>query len=133
MKTMMISPYEKYRQSSVKTSTPGQLLIMLFDGAIRFTKAGAEGIAAADIQKTNQNFVKAQAIMSELMATLDPGYSISNSLFSLYEYIRHLMIQANVKKDQSLAEEALTYLNELRVTWMEASKANISQDHTHGR
>ncbi|WP_277468328.1 MULTISPECIES: flagellar export chaperone FliS [unclassified Paenibacillus] len=130
---MMISPYEKYRQSSVKTSTPGQLLIMLFDGAIRFTKAGAEGIAAADIQKTNQNFVKAQAIMSELMATLDPGYSISNSLFSLYEYIRHLMIQANVKKDQSLAEEALTYLNELRVTWMEASKANISQDHTHGR
>lgn len=130
---MMISPYEKYRQSSVKTSTPGQLLIMLFDGAIRFTKAGAEGIAAADIQKTNQNFVKAQAIMSELMATLDPGYSISNSLFSIYEYIRHLMIQANVKKDQSLAEEALTYLNELRVTWMEASKANISQDHTHGR
>ncbi|KUP23874.1 flagellar export chaperone FliS [Paenibacillus sp. DMB5] len=130
---MMISPYEKYRQSSVKTSTPGQLLIMLFDGAIRFTKAGAEGIAAADIQKTNQNFVKAQAIMSELMATLDPGYSISNSLFSLYEYIRHLMIQANVKKDQSLAEEALTYLNELRVTWMEASKSNSSQEHTHGR
>lgn len=130
---MMISPYEKYRQSSVKTSTPGQLLIMLFDGAIRFTKAGAEGIAAADIQKTNQNFVKAQAIMSELMATLNPDYNISNSLFSLYEYIRHLMIQANVKKDQSLAEEALTYLNELRVTWMEASKSNSSQEHTHGR
>jgi flagellar protein FliS len=129
---MMISPYEKYRQSSVKTSTPGQLLIMLFDGAIRFTKAGADGIAAADIQKTNQNFVKAQSIMSELMATLDPGYEISNSLYSLYEYIRHLLIQANVKKDQGVAEEALTYLHDLRETWMEASKSNASQGHGNG-
>jgi len=129
---MINSPYEKYRQSSVKTSTPAQLLIMLFDGAIRFTRAGAEGIVAADIQKTNHNFVKAQAIMSELMATLDPGYEISNNLFTLYEYIRHLLIQANVKKDKNLAEEALTYLSELRTTWMDASKSTAPQERSNG-
>ncbi|WP_042195545.1 flagellar export chaperone FliS [Paenibacillus camerounensis] len=129
---MMISPYEKYRQSSVKTSTPGQLLIMLFDGAIRFTKAGAEGITTADIQKSNLNLVKAQAIMSELMGSLDASYEISNSLFGLYEYIRHLLIQANVKKDKKLAEEALEHLTELRMTWLEASKSPSMQEHSNG-
>lgn len=39
---MITSPYEKYKQSSVQTSTPGQLVIMLYDGAIRFTKIGLE-------------------------------------------------------------------------------------------
>ncbi|WP_379138032.1 flagellar export chaperone FliS [Paenibacillus sp. sgz500958] len=129
---MITSPYEKYRQSSVKTSTPAQLLIMLFDGAIRFTKSGAEGIAAADIQKTNLNFVKAQAIVSELMAMLDPQFEISKSLYSLYEYIKHLLVQANVKKDKGLADEALTYLSELRTTWLEASKTAMTQEHSNG-
>ncbi|MBE0341023.1 flagellar protein FliS, partial [Paenibacillus sp. 28ISP30-2] len=57
---MISSPYEKYKQSSVQTSTPGQLIIMLYDGAIRFVKAGLEGISSNDIAKANINLGKAQ-------------------------------------------------------------------------
>ncbi|KAA8997979.1 flagellar export chaperone FliS [Paenibacillus spiritus] len=129
---MVTSPYEKYRQSSVNTSTPSQLLIMLFDGAIRFTRAGVEGLNESNIIKTNQNLVKAQAILSELMTSLNPGYEISKSLYSLYEYIKHLLIQANIKKEIAPAEEALGYLTELRTTWMEASKQSMMQEQHHG-
>lgn len=90
---MINSPYEKYRQSSVNTSTPAQLLIMLFDGAIRFVRAGIEGIDSVNHQKANLNLGKAQLIISELMSTLNPSYEISNSLLSLYEYINYLLIK----------------------------------------
>lgn len=129
---MVTSPYEKYRQSTVNTSTPAQLLTMLFDGAIRFVRAGVEGIEAEDIQKSNLNLGKAQTIVSELMSSLNPSYDISKSLYNLYEYINYLLIQANIKKEKKHAEEALEYLTEFRMTWLEASKLIATQERTNG-
>ena len=80
---MIKSPYEKYRQSSVQTSTPAQLVIMLYDGAIRFVRAGLDGLNNQDIEKTNLNLGKAQTIVSELMSTLDQSYDVSKNLFAL--------------------------------------------------
>lgn len=118
---MITSPYEKYRQASVQTS-PAQLLIMLYDGAIRFVRTAIEGIEQQDLQKTNLNLGKAQTIISELMSTLNHDYEVSRSLFSLYEYINYLLIQANIKKSKEPAEEALSYLKDMKETWYEASK-----------
>ncbi|MDR6720306.1 flagellar export chaperone FliS [Paenibacillus sp. 2003] len=128
---MISSPYEKYKQSSVQTSTPGQLVIMLYDGAIRFTKTGMEGIEARDYSKANVNLGKAQTIVSELMSTLNQSYPVAKTLFSLYEYMNYLLIQANVKKETEYGEEVLGYLQELRETWVVASKqvaGNISNE-----
>lgn len=122
MSSLLTSPYEKYRQSAVQTSTPAQLVIMLYDGAVRFVKVGMEGINNNDFQKVNHNFGKAQSIVSELMSTLDFSYDISKNLYSLYEYINYLLIQANIKKSVEQAEEALSYLTDLRETWHTASK-----------
>ncbi|KGP80867.1 MULTISPECIES: flagellar export chaperone FliS [unclassified Paenibacillus] len=119
---MITSPYEKYKQSSVQTSTPGQLVIMLYDGAIRFVKVGLEGISSKDYMKANVNLGKAQTIISELMSTLDHSYPVSKNLFSMYEYMNHLLIQSNIKKVTQPAEEALNYLQELRETWIVANK-----------
>ncbi|MFF2018107.1 flagellar export chaperone FliS [Paenibacillus sp. NPDC058177] len=119
---MLTSPYEKYRQSAVQTSTPAQLVIMLYDGAIRFVKSGVEGLNNNDFQKVNYNFGRAQTIVSELMCTLDHTYDISKNLHSLYEYINYLLIQSNIKKTLEPAEEALDYLTDLRETWLAASK-----------
>ncbi|ANF98480.1 flagellar export chaperone FliS [Paenibacillus bovis] len=118
---MISSPYEKYRQNAVQTS-PGQLLIMLYDGAIRFTLAAIDGINQKDYEKSNINFGKAQAIVSEFRASLDRSYEVAENLDRLYEYMNYLLIQANVKKDVASAEEALGYLKDLRETWVEANK-----------
>lgn len=132
---MITSPYEKYRQSSVQTSTPAQLLLMLFDGAIRFIRAGIDGLQHQDYEKSNLNLGKAQTIVSELLSTLDTSYEVSKGLSAMYEYMNHLLIEANVKKAVEPAEEALGYFKELRETWAQAAKASASvasQEGIHG-
>ncbi|MDQ0192178.1 flagellar export chaperone FliS [Paenibacillus wynnii] len=129
---MITSPYDKYRQSSVQTSSPSQLLLMLFDGAIRFAKAALEGLECTDYEKVNTNLVKSQNIVNELITTLDHTYEVSNSLASLYEYINHLFIESNIKKSKEQAEEALGYLMELRQTFAQAAKIPAGQDLQHG-
>ncbi len=130
---MMTSPYEKYRQSSVQTATPAQLLIMLYDGAIRFARTAIDGISKQDYEKSNLNFGKAQNIVKELMITLDQTYEVSKGLYALYEYINYLLVEANVHKSQEKVEEAIGYLTELRETWLQASKIAANQPEiTHG-
>lgn len=118
---MMPSPYEKYRQNAVQTS-PAQLLIMTYDGAIRFVKTAIEGLTTGDNEKANLFFGKAQTIIAELTTTLDRSYEVSESLSALYEYMNHLLIESNIKKVKEPAEEALGYLRDLKETWIEASK-----------
>lgn len=132
---MITSPYEKYRQSSVQTSTPGQLLLMLYDGAIRFVRAGIDSLQKKDLQKANLNLGKSQSIVNELLSTLDRNYAVSEGLASLYEYINHLLIESNVKKTAAPAEEALGYLMDLRETFAEAAKmtaGSLSQETANG-
>ncbi|MCM3000709.1 flagellar export chaperone FliS [Paenibacillus cellulositrophicus] len=132
---MITSPYEKYRQSSVQTSTPGQLLLMLYDGAIRFVRAGIDSMQKKDLQKANMNLGKSQSIVNELLSTLDRNYAVSEGLAALYEYINHLLIESNVKKTTAPAEEALGYLMDLRDTFAEAAKmtaGSLSQETANG-
>lgn len=129
---MITSPYEKYRQSSVQTSTPEQLVIMLYDGAIRFVRAGLAGLDNSNYETVNLNLGKAQTIISELMSTLDHSIEISKNLFALYEYMNHLLITANIQKSKEPAEEAIGYLTELRQTWLQASKLASHPNPTPG-
>jgi flagellar protein FliS len=132
---LITSPYDKYRQSSVKTSTPAQLVVMLYDGAIRFVRTAMDGLSKQDYEKTSLNFGKAQTIISELMSTLDYSYEVSNNLYSLYEYTNFLLVEANIRKSPEKAEEAIGYLTELRETWLQASKIASSQgqaESAHG-
>ncbi|WP_416293765.1 flagellar export chaperone FliS [Paenibacillus illinoisensis] len=125
---MIKSPYDQYRQSSVQTSSPGQLLIMLYDGAIRFVRTAIDGMGSKDYQKVTLNLGKAQTIVSELSVTLDRSADIAKNLNALYEYINFLLIDANTKKSAEPAEEALGYLKELKETWVQANKMVSSSE-----
>lgn len=120
---MINSPYQKYQQAQAQTASKPKLLIMLYDGAIRFVKAGIEGISQKDLEKANNNLCKAQAIINELISALDYTYPISNDLLRVYEYMQHRLIEANVYKKVPQAQEVLEYLMDLREAWVEASKS----------
>ncbi|WP_433922013.1 flagellar export chaperone FliS [Paenibacillus taichungensis] len=120
---MINSPYQKYQQAQAQTASKPKLLIMLYDGAIRFVKSGIEGIEQRNYEKANNSLCKAQRIINELISSLDFSYAISNDLIRVYEYMLHLLIESNVQKNVSKAEEVLEYLVDLRDTWVEASKS----------
>ena len=129
---MITSPYDKYRQSAIQTSSPSQLLLMLFDGAIRFGKTAIEGIDEQNYEKVSTFLGKSQAIVNELSATLDRKYDVAKTLAPLYEYINYLFIQSNIKKSRAEAEEAIGYLVDLRQTFAQAAKIAAGQEIQHG-
>ena len=123
---MIKSPYQKYQQTQAQTASKPKLLIMLYDGAVRFVRAGIEGIREKDYTKANNNLCKAQAIIHELVSALDFNYPISKDLLAIYEYLLHQLIKSNVEKIISPAEEVLEHLTELREAWMEAGKSQLA-------
>ncbi|MBO7747238.1 flagellar export chaperone FliS [Paenibacillus sp. MWE-103] len=122
----MLSPQQKYQQSSAQTATPIQLVLMLYDGAIRFTKQGIEGIQQQQRETANKYLCKAEAIIHELISSLNFDYAISKDLVRIYEYLLHNLIQANLKKEASYAVEVLAHLEQLRESWRQLSKTAVA-------
>ncbi len=119
---MLANPYQKYQQNQIDTASPGKLLIMLYDGALKFIKAARDGIADEDIEKANNNIIKVQDIVTELMTFLDmdKGGDISANLYNLYEYMSSRLVEANIKKDEEILTEVEGLLKDMKGTWQEA-------------
>ncbi|WP_145028117.1 flagellar export chaperone FliS [Paenibacillus sp. Y412MC10] len=120
---MINSPYQKYQQTQLQTASPAQLLLMLYDGAIRFVRLGIAGIKEQDYEKANTYLCKTQAVIHELMAALNYDYPIAKTLEQVYEYMLYRLINSNLKKNIAPAQEVLSYLLELREAWDTASKS----------
>ncbi len=119
---MNMNPYQQYQQQSIMTASPAELLLLLYNGCIRFMKLAKQAIEDKNVQKSHDNLIKAQNIILELVNTLDMDFEVSKSLMPLYEYIYWKLIRANVDKDAAIVDEALELVIELRDTWLEAAK-----------
>lgn len=115
---MSVHAYQAYRQTQVATASQGELLLMLFDGAIRFAKQAEEHMEKKEIEYANSKLIRAQDIVAELLVSLDLEVGeIAQSLHQLYTYIYDLLVQANIKKEPEKVKEAVAMLVELRETW----------------
>lgn len=120
---MIQTPMNKYLETTVRTATPAQLLIMLVDGAIRFSKLGVEALRQNKVEAAHNNFRRAQDIIEEFIVTLDRSSSLADNLLRLYEYFNSRLAEANMKKEAAPAEEVIGYLQELKETWIQAAKS----------
>lgn len=116
------NPYQQYQQNAVKTASPQELTLMLYNGLVRFLKTAREAIDDKNIEKTNNYLIKSQNILTEFMSTLDMQYEVSQGLFSIYEYMNRRLIEANIKKDKEILTEIIGYAEDLRDTWEQAMK-----------
>ena len=100
-----------YRANAVRAASPGHLVVMLYDGAIRFM---ANAIRAFDYEdpldfnlNVHTNITKTQAIIRELHHALDlnDGNELGQNLASLYNYFDHRLQEANITKDRAMIEE----------------------------
>lgn len=116
-------PYKQYKATQISTANEGKLILMLYDGAIKFVNKAIELMPKKEIENIHNNILKAQDIIIELTTSLnmDAG-DISQKLFSIYMYINNKLTEANIKKDIKPLIEIRKYLVELREAWEEASK-----------
>ena len=120
---MIRKPYQKYQRSMVETVTPPQLVLMLYNGAIRFLKQAQAGLEQRQLESCHHHILKTQDILTELMSTLDLNQGqIAENLYQLYDYMYSRLIEANIRKDSQPLQEVEQLLSELRDTWTEAIK-----------
>jgi len=121
-----------YKQNSVTTASPGELTLMLYNGCLKFLNKAKLAIQDNNIQEKNTNLIKAQAIISELMATLNMDIEVSKNMLALYEYMNRRLVEANIQKDVSIIEEVEGLVTEFRDTWKEVIRINRQQQFGNG-
>lgn len=113
-----------YKKNSIQTASPATLTLMLYDGAVRFGKMAMEYMEAGNIEQTNEYIKKTQNIIVEFRSTLDFKYPVAKDFDVVYDYIYRRLVEANMKKDKDILEEALRYIEEMRDTWKEVMRLN---------
>jgi flagellar protein FliS len=110
---------ESYQRTAVSTQSRGRLIVMLYDGAIKFMKRAIQEIEAGNWAAKGDYLNRAQDIISELNAVLDmeTGGEIARNLRRLYLYMNRRLTQANSKKDPQMIREVITLMEELNQSW----------------
>jgi flagellar protein FliS len=120
--------YRNYKQTRIYTATQKELLVMLYDGAIRFLKNACEGVDDGNIEKTHHSLIKAKRIIRELISTINIEQGeLASNLLSLYNYIFRKIVEANVKKERRQIEECIRILSTLREGWTQV-KAKSAEE-----
>jgi len=124
------NPWLSYRQVATKTATPGQLVLMLFDGALRFLDKALVGFDLDDPLDSNlainNNILKAQEILRELNMSLnmEKGGEFATTMRRLYNYYDSQLSQSNLRKDPSGVELVIRLLSVIRGAWAEMLTGN---------
>jgi len=116
----MINAYQQYQQNAILSSPPEKLVLMLYEGALKFLKLAKKSIEERNFVEANNNIIRVEDIVMELNMSLDMNYEISKNLRSLYNFIYEKLIQANIKKDARILEEVEGILIGLKEAWQEA-------------
>ena len=118
---MLRNPYQQYRATRVETAGSVELVVMLYQGAVRFIRTGLEAIESKDVKASHANFVRAQDIIVELLGSLnrEAGGQIANQLAGVYDYCFRRLVLANVKKDPEPAREVLGIVRDLGMAWQQ--------------
>ena len=108
-----------YQQTAVTTQNKGRLIVMLYDGAIKFLKQAIANLAARDYEAKGRNISKAQDIIVELNTVLDmnAGGEVAQNLRGLYNFMNRHLSQANIKCDAQMIQEVISLLEELNQSW----------------
>lgn len=124
------SAHNAYKQNSVTTASQGELTLMLYNGCLKFLTIAKKAMLDKDIQTKNTNLQKAQAIITELMVTLDMNVPISKEIQPLYDYMNRRLLEANIKNDPAIIDEVAGLMTEFRDTWKEVIRLNRQQQHS---
>ena len=113
--------YQAYYKTNVQTSDQLTLIVMLYEGLLRFLKKALVKIEENDVEGAHNYLVRSQNIVSELLATLrvDKGGDVAKNLKDLYSYAFRRIVEANLKKDPHMVEEVIRVMEPLKQGWIQ--------------
>ena len=119
-----------YQEIAVQTSSPTKLVVMLYEGAIRFLRQSVTAISSKDLDQKRQSVDRAVAVIQHLQGTLDMdrGGAVAAELDKLYTYINSKIVDGSSKLQTAPIEEAIKLLTVLLSGWEEVSRRG--QEHT---
>lgn len=124
----MQNPYQNYKKQEVEGATKGKIVVLLFEGTIKFLRIAMKAIDENNIQDAHNNIIKAENILYELMSTLnmDAG-EIASNLMKLYDFMIWQLVEANKDKDKAKIQSVIDLLIPLCDAWKEVvEKENIT-------
>ena len=118
-----------YKRVDVETASQGKLINLLFNGAIQRAEEAGRQLGLMKNQAAHDNLLRTQEIITELRGALDMNAGeIAKNLDRVYEYILHLLVQANLKKELAPIEEAVEHMTAMRDTWKDAFDKAASEE-----
>lgn len=130
---MMMNGYQQYKQQSVDTMTSGEMLILLFDGAVRNVTSAGLALDRQDYDTFETAVEKTDKIIRYLSATLNMDYEISKDLYRLYDYFLYQLSRLRAGRNKEITQELRKMLTELRDTFKEADRIASNHGAAAGR
>ena len=123
----------EYRYNEIATSSKGKLVVMMYEGAVKFVNLAIEGVDKKDLAKKGKYINKTHDIINELSLALDmnKGGEVAQRLEALYQFILHQLTLANIKSDRKPLESILNILTTLLEAWTELFTRDNNINKTH--
>ncbi|MGQ9843506.1 MAG: flagellar export chaperone FliS [Spirochaetota bacterium] len=124
------NPYDQYKHTEINTANQGKLIVMLYDGAIKFCNIAIENMYPKTYDIANINILKAQDIINELILALNmnEGGDVARNLFNLYIFFKKQLLEANIQKNAEILKNTVKLLKELRDAWDKISTKETPSD-----
>jgi flagellar protein FliS len=114
----------QYQRAQVETASPTRLIIMLYEGAIRFCQLALDAMVKQDLPVQHENLLKAQRIVAELLSSLnrEKGGEVAENLARLYTHMLEQLVVANLHDEPEAVKTVQSMLRDLRASWVEVER-----------
>jgi len=119
-----------YQVNDISTSSQGQLILMLYDGALQAVNQSIQCMGRKDIAGQSRHILKTHDIINELSSALDmkQGGEVAKTLEQLYQFVLNQLIQANITSDTMYLESVIKVLSPLRDAWSRITEATTDDE-----
>lgn len=119
---MGYSPIQQYKEQAIRSMTSGELLVLLYDEAIKNLNVALLLLEKNDEENYINCLKKSKDIFYYLSNICNPKYELSSDLIAMYQFINTELMSAEINKDRKYIDEILPIIKDMRETWNEANK-----------
>jgi flagellar protein FliS len=122
-----VNPYANpraYQEQAILTATPGQLVVLLYDGIIRFLRQADAAMGEQAVAHSHDRINRAEAIIDELQATLDMSQGeVAQNLEGIYVFWKKLIWEIRIERDREKLERLVAMVANLREAWAQIAQS----------